>query len=476
MADRFGRRIGKKKLTVGKLRPRHTAELLTTLSGMMIAVIVVSFYFLFSQEARDWAQEGHKIRQQRDDLLQEVGSLGKQKETLAREKLQLEAEEARLKGDKKSLDEKVRSLGAQAAANYKLLTTSEKRLAELQVSQKALEARRMSLEAQKNKIQKDLDQGKITLHQARASLAAIQGDIDKIKSQYNATIEEINSIQEKNDQLVRENAQLERDRTQAQKDKAAAEEAGKSRLAELDAQIQDKLKELDKVKFERERFRGATNYYAEAPLVFARGDELVRRDVPPLQSPSQAEALYESTLLEASKIAEGKGSRSKGDFPVVTLVPVRDPATGKEISPGDQQREVIGRLTNSDIAQVLIFRAGFNAFQSDPVIGLIEISPNPVVFRAGQSIADVRINGRLTEEEIFNQLSVFLRDEVSDQVRRAGMIPRSNQASSVGEVSALELLKLVEEIKGRNSAINVYALADDVTRASGPLKIRFRVR
>ena len=311
---------------------------------------------------------------------------------------------------------------------------------------------------------------------AQARLNDIKIQMDKTQALYKQRVDEINDIQVKNDGLERQNALLERQTKKAEDDKRQAEEAGQNRLAELDREIQARKNDLSRVQFQLNVLQGATNHFAEDPLVFARGDELARREIPAVLSPSQAEALYESTLIEASRVAEARGSRSKGNYPVVTLIPVKNPNSDRDITAAEQQAEVIRRLSNSESGQVLIIRAAYNAFQGDPVISLIEVSANPIVFRAGQVISDIRINGRLSEEEVFNQVSGFLRDDVGDKVRRAGMIPRGNQERSVGEVSALELVKLVQEIKLHNANMNVYALADDVTRASGPLKIRFRVR
>lgn len=476
LADRFGRRIGKKKLMIGRLRPKHTAQLLTTLSGMAIALIVVVAYWGFSKEFRDWVSEGHKIRQQRDNLVKEVGDLEKQRDLAAKDKKTLEGDKLKLVKDKSLLDRKIADLGKQVESNSKDLKESSTKLKELQSRQAALISKRNLLEQQKNKIQGELQKGTINLTIARRNLNTIQQDLDSTKREYNRSVGEINTIQKKNNELFLENAQLELARQQLLKDKAQAEVDAKSRLADLNAKIDATKKELDDDKKLLGRFEGATDYFRKAPLTFSRGEELARRDISPLLTQSQAEAIYESTLVEASRTAEAKGSRSKDDLPVVTLAPFTNPATHEEVSAAEQQRDVISRLTGSETGQVLIIRAGLNAFQGFPVIALIEISPNPLVFRAGQVLADVRINGRLSEEEIFNQITTFVRDELSDRVRRAGMIPRSNQDSSVGEVSALDLLRLVEDIKGRNATVSVYALADDATRAAGPLKIRFRVR
>ncbi|MBQ7317633.1 MAG: DUF3084 domain-containing protein, partial [Phascolarctobacterium sp.] len=41
MADNMGSKIGKKRMSVFGLRPKHTSILLTVLSGMMISVLTI---------------------------------------------------------------------------------------------------------------------------------------------------------------------------------------------------------------------------------------------------------------------------------------------------------------------------------------------------------------------------------------------------------------------------------------------------
>src|SRR5687768_2192673 len=63
-ADWLGRKLGKKRLTIGRLRPRHTAALGTTLSGMIISVLTIVLVMAFSSDVREWILRGNEaIRQ-----------------------------------------------------------------------------------------------------------------------------------------------------------------------------------------------------------------------------------------------------------------------------------------------------------------------------------------------------------------------------------------------------------------------------
>lgn len=52
IADKMGTKIGKKKMTIFGLRPKHTSILLTVLSGMLIALVSITVVTISSESAR----------------------------------------------------------------------------------------------------------------------------------------------------------------------------------------------------------------------------------------------------------------------------------------------------------------------------------------------------------------------------------------------------------------------------------------
>lgn len=52
IADKMGMKIGKKKMSVFGLRPKHTSILLTVLSGMIISVVTITIMAMALQSAR----------------------------------------------------------------------------------------------------------------------------------------------------------------------------------------------------------------------------------------------------------------------------------------------------------------------------------------------------------------------------------------------------------------------------------------
>ena len=68
LGDWLGRKMGKKRLRIGGLRPRHTATFFTVLMGMLIPLATT--YGLVTQSAavRQWIVEGPELAREKQRL------------------------------------------------------------------------------------------------------------------------------------------------------------------------------------------------------------------------------------------------------------------------------------------------------------------------------------------------------------------------------------------------------------------------
>lgn len=120
IADKMGSKIGKKRMSIFGLRPKHTSILLTVLSGIIISVLTIIVMAIASQSART-ALFGM------DKLQKELRQLNKDKivaaEALSSAKLQVD-EQNKLIGQ---LDEKIKeSTARNSAIEQKLMNMNEK--------------------------------------------------------------------------------------------------------------------------------------------------------------------------------------------------------------------------------------------------------------------------------------------------------------------------------------------------------------
>lgn len=163
IADKMGSKIGKKRMSIFGLRPKHTSILLTVLSGIVISVLTIIVMAIASQSART-ALFGM------DNLQKELRQLNKDKvvaaEALSSAKLQVD-EQNKLIGQ---LDEKIKeSTARNSAIEQKLASMNEKYiLAQNEVQ--ALSEARTKLNAEITELEettKELRKGIISMREGQ---------------------------------------------------------------------------------------------------------------------------------------------------------------------------------------------------------------------------------------------------------------------------------------------------------------------
>ena len=83
IADNMGSKIGKKRMSVFGLRPKHTSILLTVLSGMLISVLTIGVMAISSESARTALFGMEKIKAELKKLMESDADDGKQPQTNA---------------------------------------------------------------------------------------------------------------------------------------------------------------------------------------------------------------------------------------------------------------------------------------------------------------------------------------------------------------------------------------------------------
>lgn len=163
IADKMGSKIGKKRMSIFGLRPKHTSILLTVLSGIVISVLTIIVMAIASQSART-ALFGM------DKLQKELRQLNKDKvvaaEALSSANLQVD-EQNKLIGQ---LDEKIKeSTARNSAIEQKLASMNEKYiLAQNEVQ--ALSEARTKLNAEITELEettKELRKGIISMREGQ---------------------------------------------------------------------------------------------------------------------------------------------------------------------------------------------------------------------------------------------------------------------------------------------------------------------
>ena len=109
VGDWLGRRLGKKRLRLGRLRPKHTAILTTAVAGMLITLLTIVVLAAFSEQVRVWLTEGTEVQR---ELRETRGQLGETERQLASGKTQLAGVTEELEGERTKLAEEQAKVAA----------------------------------------------------------------------------------------------------------------------------------------------------------------------------------------------------------------------------------------------------------------------------------------------------------------------------------------------------------------------------
>ncbi len=477
IADRLGRTLGKKRLSLFGLRPRHTAEFLTVTAGALIPLITFLVIMAASSEVRTWIAEGPSVINKRDQLAKDVVNLNKEKETgtaqLKSVNVKLTDSENRLMGltsDLKGAAEKLKTTNsklASLAVQFKALTANYRRVDNEFRSTKKNLADLHQQYATLDKTYKTLNQSYATLHGQQKEVLQenlrLMADNDLVSKEVQQGKAESAAQQESIDRLKKAQASLEQDYQDATKNLAA-------KLTEL-SQAQFKADEQRALADEaRKMLQSDILASRMSSIMYQHDDEVARLVIDRGLSAVQARAAVDDLLRLARMAATERGAQpSKNGLPAARLFG-QDPR-GKVLSVDEQESAIIDQVTNLKESALLVTYSALNAFKGESVPLSVHKYPNPLVFRGGELVAESRINGRLSEPEIIQAVTEFVQTNVNNRAHKANMIPSANEP--IIQFTIPQIFDLVKQIKIENRTVRLSAYADGDTRAAGPLKLIF---
>lgn len=484
-ADLLGRHLGKKRLSLFGMRPKHTAALLATVAGALIPLVTIAVLWSSVREVRVMLSEGNRAAQERD---QRVAELREATERLD----QTRANVARLEARSIELNDTVRDLGAKNQILQKenkqttaALSASKKAAEVLQRSSNALKRESAGLKSTVNKSRKEVAQLRDTRQELEARIAEVQ-----------ARQREVTAYQIQQDlelqRLERQRKELDRQLADLQQSNAALVNSGEQfaqriadlqrERADLDTQIQTVRGEREKLTAEIQSLESLRTELMESlgavrlqPIVYSRGDEVGRIVVRAGATQNEVEQALNGLFRSARVRAESAGARSVGAFASVSLIPVTN-SEGRLVSVEEQERLLIREAAFQRDPQVLLANALVNSFAGEYVRVQVQALPNTIVFREGEVIADTRIDGSLGEQQVLVALTNFVVERVAANAVNRKMIPAVGQPSPLGEINDGEIVRLVAEIAELNRVVRVQAVAAVDTRRADRLRIVFKLR
>ncbi|MCG9893880.1 MAG: DUF3084 domain-containing protein [Fimbriimonadaceae bacterium] len=492
LGDLIGRRIGKKRLKLGGLRPKHTAALVTILAGSMGTLAVVLFLAAVSEPVRTWILTGNRTREQLVDLRRQQDREREALEAAQKARAEAEAEIGRVRARLTAEEKKVKSTEEEnrrlAAANKDLDATQKRLTRDIQARQtrvtsltgevararQTLAATRKQVDDQTKSAEKArLDSATINAENLRLTLAntALERERDTLEKARNGLQAEVTEFKKSLDELSALFEKTSLDQRAELRRTLDELEAAQQELVAAEAELDNVSGRLTAVQQEAVALMALGQAARVSRMVIGRGDELTRLAVPPQLTQAEARQILNAAIQKARVAALDRGAR-----PISPGLPPAQFIDLREASADRQQESLVLRLAGNPEPTVLILRALVNSFEQEFVPLDAIVYRNPIVFRPGEVLATTRLDGRLTENEIAGRVAEFAQTELRDVVLRRGLIPAQGAAAPLGEMPREAILRMVKQVKERGALVRVQFLAQVETRAGDALKVDFRLR
>lgn len=486
VADRTGRILGKKRLSLFGMRPRRTAEVITVAAGVLIPFVTLGLIMAASSEVRTWIIEGRRAIEESRKLQAELDRM-QERRRLASAREQ-------------ELDTRLKETEKRVGVLISREKTAKEMAAKAQTEITRIDLQRRQLESSYSKASGQLAQVRRDLNAKRAEQVRLQGKLEDLGKSYTTLSDLRQEAEEQNLKLMSDIRKLEADEATMKKrvDNLGKEVSDKqTELADaqekLSRVIVDYQEQIGKAVEEQRRLEDALSRARQdlsiaenqvirnigetrtKPLTFSRGDELARLQIEANVDEQRAEQALRLVLANARLAASQRGAKPDESGHEAGIVAYTD-RNGVQRTVALQEEELVKAIVKRPQEAVLLARAPFNVFLEEFVPLRVDVLDNPVVYRAGDVIAEGRIDAGQADEGIFQQVTRFLQDQVGKKAMEDKMIPMAGSSAVFGEVTADQILGLVRELRVYNRLVRVAAIAENQTRAADRLRLEFRIR
>lgn len=460
--DLLGRRMGKKRLTLWRLRPRHTAIIVTTITGMLISALVLFTLLAVNTQFRKVLTRGEAIIAQNEHLTTANVNLEKRNVRLQQQREKLAGQVAVLARQVESAKKEV----AKAAAVRDKALSDVKRLEALaQEKQRELDklTRRADLaEGELKKRTAELASVKSDLKDAQEHLAAAQTRLSQAESGLKSAQERLAVAEDNYNDAQAKLVDIE-SRLRAKEAEVAKQEA---RLVQLRKITEDAVKEATALR--------------DHGFIFRQGDELARGAINPRQSGFAIKSDLYNLLEQASEKAMEQGAAvADTNGRAVSLI-FRQILSNVAVVYQDDEEECVdlaaAAVSRSPYEVLVQAVCAYNALPGEQVKVEFLLYLNKIIYYKGDLIAETKINGRLSEGRVLIELINFLQGDLSRTALKAGLIPVatsiSRQPAEQNPDEVDEEMAIVERIKAMNGPARLAVYATDNIHAGDSLNVR----
>lgn len=456
--DILGRRMGKRRLTLFGLRPRYTAIIMTTITGMFIAVFTITVMVTASKDVKQLVLQGRQI-------LEEYKA---SKEAYAEITRQLDAQKVLAEKAQEQTRQAVEERDLRASELAQVTADLGKLRSSLQQSEKALAAARKQLNDAHQQLasaNNEIEDRKTEIAGYQEAIASATGDLESLKS----------DLAQSEYELARAGNEL----VSAQSRLASATEEIDEHETEI-ARLKTEIEALDVQRANLERLAEtvAEKYLAvrQVPVIFRHNQEIARLVIQCADPIKQIEEELFKLVVEADKRARDEGAKTGSNGRAVEIYPKElGTATGEAIVVKESEKiQALAETISSGSGSVVVVGVAVgNSIEGEQVLVRLLPIRNWLVYSDGQEVASIIIDGSRPAEQVFEDLILFLRNEVRPAAVGKGVIPLYDEEGqpSVGQIGGRQLFVLVEKIKSVGRKVRVKAVATDEIWSSGPIPL-----
>lgn len=410
IGDKLGTKIGKKRLSIFGLRPRHTSIIITIITGILITGLTIGAMAIISKDVRT-ALFGM------EELNAAITSTRAALATATNDLLQMQAEFERADAELGTARAEISNLKNEQAE-------LEKESELLREGNERLEIEKAALTSQNEKLSSVNE----NLTNANQKLSA---DNKNLSSQ-NQNLSKTNSeLESKNKNLSEFNVTLTADNEKLSKDNAALEERAQNLREGLIA-------------------------IREGDIVFRAGEVLATSVVSGKQTVDEvAEDLNQIANLASRNIAERFGEET--DNAVWIYQP--------------EFQRAIDTISGSKKDMVVRISAAGNLVRGEPIRTSLSLYPNEEVYSKGEYIFshNYEVQSADDAEKIVREFFA----EVNHAAIEKGILP-DPITGSVGVMEGEQLYQLMDKLEKARGKISLTARAREDVKTVGPLRLNIK--
>ncbi len=483
-ADSLGRSLGKKRLTLGHMRPKHTAALITASAGALIPIATIALMSLLFSDVREMLFRTQAIK---DELQRVEGRLRVSQKNLDRRAVEvddLEKAQRTLVREGETLRKTNSETTIKLGSTRSLLSKAQSQLTSRTAQLASLSKRTQSLSGRIRNLMAEVTRNIAQLESLRKEATAAQNSAKTNQAQASYAANRLREIQQRNLAIEQENQALEKEGADLkaqiqtlQKVAADVDEQFRRDLAERNAELAKVMADLEGLQNEKRNLEGileglikqGVNVPRTQPMTIARGQELARWIIEANSSRAQAQLGLSSLMRTARIRAEARGAKPGAGQEAASLF-------NGDFTPEQQVNNILRDTSSQGEPMVIIASALYNHFGQEPIYYQVSIQPNTVVYQKGQVIAETRVDGSMDDKRVLDAIGRFIRDIVGPKALSDKMLPVVGADAPLGEVNDDQIISLMQQIRDFGRNVRVQAIAAGETRRADRLYLEFRLR